>query len=261
MRTTVEVLPDSEALATKVGERLAEAGRTAVARSGRFLLVLPGGTTPLPLFRWLAGPGLARLPWEWTHLLWGDERCVAPDDPRSNYGAAFAEFLARVPIPPRQVHRWLGEVIPPAAAAAAFEEMLGSLVGSGGRFVAGRPVFDVMILGIGPDGHTASLFPGRPAVEITNRWVAVESEPPRDPKVPRLTLTLPALSASRDVYFLATGVEKREVVRRVLLPSPEPPVPAARVGATDARTFFLDRSSADGMPGIDPRVRTEPGVA
>jgi 6-phosphogluconolactonase len=261
VKTTVEVRPDPEALGADVGLRLAEEARESVGRSGRFLLVLPGGTTPLPLFRWLRGPGRGEMPWSLTHLFWGDERCVPPDDPRSNYGVAFSEFVSSVPIPSQQVHRWLGEMSPPKGAATVLEETIGSLARSGGGSVPARPVFDVTILGIGPDGHTASLFPGRPAVETRDRWVTVEPEPPRDPRVPRLTLTLPALSASRDVFFLATGGEKREVVRRVILPGAEPPLPAARVRATDERVFFLDALAAEGLPGIAAPGPVEPGVA
>ncbi|MCI4319374.1 MAG: 6-phosphogluconolactonase [Thermoplasmata archaeon] len=259
VRTRIEVVRDAEALGPRVGLSLAEAARRSVARGGRFRVVLPGGSSPLPLFRWLAGPGVGEIPWSETELFWGDERCVPPEDPRSNFGSAFRTFVARVPIPGDHVHRWMGELAAPASAADELEETLRGL--SAGSFPPAAPLFDVAILGIGPDGHTASLFPGRPSLDVTNRWTLVEPTPAWEPTVPRLSMTLPALSASREVYLIAAGAAKREIVRRVLLPSPEPPLPAARVQAHEERRVFLDTAAAEGLPGVDRSATSEPGVA
>jgi 6-phosphogluconolactonase len=259
VRTRVDVLPGADAFGPQLGARLTEAARRSVARAGRFRLVLPGGTTPLPLFRWLAGPGASAFPWSQTELFWGDERCVPPDDPRSNYGSAFGTFIAHVPIPAGQVHRWMGELAPPGSAAGHLEEILRALAAD--RFPPHTPFFDVTMLGIGPDGHTASLFPDRPSLEVANRWTVVEPTAAWEPFVPRLSLTLPALSSSREVYLMATGAAKREIVRRVLLPGLEPLVPAARVTAFEERHFFLDAAAADGLPGVDGSANPEPGIA
>jgi 6-phosphogluconolactonase len=153
----------------------------------------------------------------------------------------------------------MGELAPPGSAAGQLEEVLRALAAD--RFPPHTPFFDVTMLGIGPDGHTASLFPDRPSLEVANRWTVVEPTAAWEPFIPRLSLTLPALSSSREVYLMATGAAKREIVRRVLLPGPGAPLPAARVTAFEERHFFLDAAAADGLPGVEGSVTPEPGVA
>lgn len=243
---TVHVLRDPEELAERVGSRIGELAHAAFRRELPFRLALSGGSSPIPLFRWFGGAGSSSIPWEAVHLYWCDERCVPPEHPASNYGSAFRTFLAGVPIPGENVHRLLGEVVPPRDAADAYEELLRTAAPAG-RGSSPAADLDLALLGIGPDGHTASLFPGRPSLG-SERWVEVEMEPPLEPKVPRLTLTLRALAASERVFFLATGAEKRAIVRRILLPGPEPPLPAAQVRARSELAVYLDTAAAEGLP-------------
>ncbi|HZY70665.1 MAG TPA: 6-phosphogluconolactonase [Thermoplasmata archaeon] len=243
---TIHVVRDPDELAERVGSRIGELAHAAFRRERGFRLALSGGSTPLPLFRWFAGAGSSAIPWEAVHLYWCDERCVPPEHPASNYGSAFRAFLSDVPIPSKNVHRMLGELTPPRDAADAYEETLRATAASASD-AAGPPELDLALLGIGPDGHTASLFPGRPSLE-SGRWVEVEADPPLDPKVPRLTLTLRALGGSERVFLLATGAEKRGIVRRVVLPGPPPVVPAGRIRSRTELAVYLDGAAAEGLP-------------
>lgn len=202
--------PGFGALATGVCDLIAERAERSVTERGRFLLVLSGGETPAPLYDELAAR--RGLPWARTHVFWGDERCVPATDPRSNCALAEARLLSRVDLPRSHVHPAPVEAGPPEQAARQWEERLREFFGPEVPF----PVFDLILLGVGSDGHTASLFPGHPALEERSRWAAAVEHPGADPAVARLTLTLPVLNQGRCVAFLA-GAEKRavvEVIRR-----------------------------------------------
>ena len=231
----VDIAADAEA----VGRRAADWLVARVAEApGRIALNLSGGSTPKRLYTLLAGPPYRdRIPWQRLHLFWGDERFVPPDHPDSNFRMAREAMIDHVPIPPDQVHP-IPTSPSPGEAAAAYERALMAF------YVAetldpARPLFDVTLLGLGADGHTASLFPGTSALEERTAWVmSVIGAHPE----PRITMTFPVLASSNAVAFLVTGAEKRDALRR--LRSGDPAIPAARVGAARERRLFVDRAAA-----------------
>ena len=236
-RHNTTVLDDLEGLAQFVAGWLTE---RALHRTGRFTLCLSGGSTPKRLFEILAGqPYRERFPWERTHLFWGDERFVPHDDKDSNYRMAREALLDHVPIPPAQIHP-MPVSGTPAEAALAYEQQLRVYYGEE-TLESTRPLFDVTLLGLGENGHTASLFPGTPALQESLHWVApVTSGVPQ----PRLTLTYPALACSGVVAFLVAGKSKHAVLQRVLDGDRE--MPAARISADGELHWFLDRAAAEG---------------
>ena len=209
----VRTFADLDALTRAAADELVAIAATAIAARGRCHVALSGGSTPRRLFQHLAGRP-AELPWDRIDLWWGDERCVPPDHADSNYGAARALLLeplgARGPAEAR-VHRIHGE-LDPGASARAYEDELIAALGS-------PPVLDLAIQGMGPDGHTASLFPGSPALDEDRRYVV--ANPVRSPLVAggeatRITLTAPAINAARRIRFLAAGADKAEPLAAVL---------------------------------------------
>ncbi|MGC2359102.1 MAG: 6-phosphogluconolactonase, partial [Thermoplasmata archaeon] len=209
---TVRIFRDLDAASAALARRIAAAAGEAVRARGRFSLVMSGGRTPLGLFRrWGEAEG-RRLPWAKTDVYFADERCVPPDHPDSNFGVAWTTFLSRVPIARRRIHRMRGELRPPSQAAARYAREIGPLPGS--------PRFDLVLLGIGPDGHTASLFPGRRAVREMRRTVVAVPRAGQPPYVARLTLTPPALSSARDVFFLVAGPDKAAPLSRIFRSGP-----------------------------------------
>jgi len=198
-------------LATAAAALFCEAACEAVKTRGRFCVVLPGGKTPALLFAALReAPWADKVPWHDSHFFWSDERCVPADHPDSNYGLARRELFVHIPIPAGHVHRAPTEIGAADQAAAAWEHALREFFGAGASAPL-FPEFDLVVLGIGADGHTASLFPGDPALEVTERWVATVS-PAGTPPVARLTLTLPVLNHARHVMFLGAGPDKRQVI-------------------------------------------------
>jgi 6-phosphogluconolactonase len=191
-------------------------------------------------------------PWRETEVFFGDERCVAPDAPESNYGAARESLLSHVPIEAKRVHRLLGEVRPPSRAAERYGQALGSVA----SLERAPPRFDVVLLGIGPDGHTASLFPSAPALGEKRRSVVLVPKPGRPPLVPRLTLTLPALASSREVCFLVSGADKASTVQKVFAAGPRgsPLFPASLVRSRGSVTWYLDRAATSGRALDRPRA-------
>jgi len=178
-----------------------------------------------------------RIDWPRTFVFWGDERCVPPDHPESNFRMAQQALLQKVPLQAQNVFRMLGE-IEPQAAAKDYEEMLAAY------FVGKEKRFDAVLLGLGEDGHTASLFPGTPALAESARWAAANPHPYSDGM--RLTLTYPALNAAREVLFLVTGENKAGVAAEVIRnPGGPPPYPAKRVGTPDHPPhWILDQAAA-----------------
>ncbi len=209
----------------------------AVASSGRFTIALSGGSTPKRLFETLAQPDLAtRFPWDRTFLFWGDERFVAYDDPDSNYRMTRLALLDHVAIPAAQVHPMPVEG-EPADAARGYQATLQTHYGAESLDMT-RPLFDVVLLGLGENGHTASLFPNTHALDETLAWVAPVTE---GVPQPRLTLTYPAIACSRQVAFLAAGASKRDVLARVL--AGDRTQPAARVTTIGELTWFTDEAA------------------
>jgi 6-phosphogluconolactonase len=230
------VFEDAEALAQGVAGWLC--GR-AQASDRAFAVCLSGGSTPRRLFEWLATPEIApHFPWSRAHWFWGDERFVPHGHPDSNFGMARDAFLSHVPVPADNIHAIPTEGLPPEQAAAAYEATLKRFYGAD-TLASDRPLFDVNLLGIGEDGHTASLFPGQSALRETRRWVvAVVGAMPE----PRITLTYPALDSSRDVAFVATGAEKRDVVARAQ--AEDRAIPASLVCPVGRLHWFTDRAAA-----------------
>ncbi|MBN1918356.1 MAG: 6-phosphogluconolactonase [Verrucomicrobia bacterium] len=242
---TIRKFDSLSALSKAAAAQFVEAAREAIAARGRFVVALSGGSTPRTLYERLAAPGVADcIDWPNVVLLWGDERCVNPDDPRSNYGLARDTLLDRVPVPASNVHRIEGER-GPEAAAAGYERVLGEVfdLRPGSREL---PCFDLVLLGLGKDGHTASLFVGGAALREQRRWVVDVTIAAVDPRVPRVTLTLPVLNAARRVWFVVAGHGKREVLRAVLRGAPvhSAPYPASLVKPRGELVWFVDETAA-----------------
>jgi len=238
-RAELEILADAEALARRVADWLLE---LSTARGGVFTLALSGGKTPRRLYELLAGPPYRdAFPWHRTHLFWGDERFVPHDDESSNYRMVREAMLSRAPIPATNIHPVPTEGTTPEAAASDYERELKSFYGAE-RLDPARPLFDVNLLGLGPDGHTASLFPGTPVLEEREKWVAAVV----GPKPTRITLTYPVLESSRHVAFLVAGNEKREIFSR--LQRGESTFPAGRLSPTGTLHLFADAAAAGDTP-------------
>ena len=224
----VRRVADPDALAELAAKEVAEVASRAVAERGRFTLALSGGSTPRRLYGLLAdgkAPFRERVPWERTHVFFGDERHVPPDHPESNYGMARETLLTHVPA--ASVHRIRGEEPDAAQAALAYERELREFFGVRAPDAA-PPQIDLVLLGLGPDGHTASLFPGTEGLEERRRWVvAVFVEKLR---THRITLTFPVLNRAREVLFLVSGSDKAQALSRVFARERgEDSPPAARV--------------------------------
>jgi 6-phosphogluconolactonase len=234
---TLHVFEDAAALAREGAAWLAARARqSARERGGRFVLSLSGGSTPRPLYQQLALT--SDFPWARTHIVFGDERFVPPDDPASNAGMAKAALLDHVPISPAQIHPVPTTLATPQAAADAYASTLQMLYG-GTALAADRPLHDVCLLGLGEDGHTASLLPGDAVLAEQHRWVAVVGH--GRPEV-RITLTIPPLESSRAVVFLVAGAGKRAILDRMLSGGSD--VPAARLRPVGEVFWFADRAAA-----------------
>lgn len=208
----VEVFSDTSQLVRAEAERIVMLASDAIDARGRCLVALSGGSTPRPLYELLStAPFAARIDWSRMHLFWGDERCVPPDHSDSNYRMTREALIDHVPLPPENVHRIRGED-PPEQAASEYERVLRTFFG---RDDLPARTFDLVLLGMGRDGHTASIFPGTAAMTETRRWaMAVHVESPR--AMWRVTLTPVVLNAAADVTFLVAGEDKAPRLREVL---------------------------------------------
>lgn len=239
----VRTFPDVEAVSEAAAREFVDRAREAVAARGRFTAALSGGSTPRRLYQLLAGPPLGdQVDWGRVEVFWGDERCVPPDDKDSNYRMAREALLDRVPIPPDHVHRMEAERPDRDAAARDYEATLARAFGvaPGGE----PPAFDLVLLGLGPDGHTASLFPHTTALDETQRWVVANHVPKLG--ADRLTLTVRVLNRAREVLFLVAGADKAEPLAGVLEGPPDPRrLPAQLVRPANGRlVWFVDRQAA-----------------
>lgn len=215
------------------------AAKSASAR-GRFTVALSGGDTPRPLHRMLAAsPYAEKMPWSATHVFWVDERCVPVDDNASNYGNAEKDLIGKVPVPKAQVHSmYTGRA--PETEAAAYEKLLKTELASGSLEI---PSFDLMLLGLGADGHTASLFPENDFRKDDHRWVM--SVRGGNPDVDRLTLTLPVINQAKTVVFMAAGKSKAGIVKAVFADR-LPELPASHVNPASGRLIWvLDQEAAE----------------
>lgn len=233
--------PDVGALARGAAQFVVDWAREAVSLKGSFTFVLSGGNTPKPLYKTLSSIDYRKvMPWEQTHVFWGDERCVPKDHADSNYGMAYETMLKHLELPNGHVHRLPGETEPPEGGADAYERELKHFFASGHHgepsptsrsTERGFASFDLVLLGLGKDGHTASLFQGDAALEEETRWAVAVRNPRARPRVPRITLTLPLINEARCVMFLVSGEDKSQVIQAVLddAGNPETAFPAARV--------------------------------
>ena len=227
------VYEGKELLAEAAARLFVERAQRAIGGSGRFAVALAGGSTPQRAYELLADMYRDDLDWDRVHVFFGDERGVPPDHEDSNYHMANEALLSRVPV--GSVHRMRGELPPPEAAADYERELRG--------FFGGPPVFDVVMLGIGEDGHTASLFPRTRALDVTDR-LAVEN-PVEKLGTTRITLTVPAINASRHAVFLVGGEEKAEALREILEGDADPhDYPAKLIQPAGDATWMTDRPAA-----------------
>jgi 6-phosphogluconolactonase len=236
MADELRVFDTAEALALASAAWLCDKAGVA---AGRFAVCCSGGSTPKRLYQRLAEPDIAaRFPWPRVHWFWGDERLVPHGHPDSNYGMTRAALLSRAPVPPDNIHAVPTEGLTPERAASAYEQTLREFCGAA-QLDPARPLFDVVLLGIGDDGHTASLFPGQPALDETQRWVVAVLGARAEA---RITLTFPALDSARDAVFLAVGETKRDPVRRAR--AGDRVLPSARIRPVGMLHWFVDRAAA-----------------
>jgi 6-phosphogluconolactonase len=236
--TDVRVFATLEELSLEAARASARAIEGAVAAKGHCSLVLSGGETPRTLYTVLAGDFRRRIPWADVHVFWADERYVPAGHADSNYRMAREALLDHVPCPAENVHAMPTHFASPDAAAVAYEARLRA------HFQTAWPSFDVVYLGIGKEGHTASLFPGSTGIEEPARWV-IAVETPADPPR-RITLTLPALLRAADIHVLVAGREKSGALRHVLTGDPDPMQwPAAGIRrAAGTLIWWVDRAAA-----------------
>ena len=246
MATTHElhILPTPEDIAQAAAEFVAALAGQRVQSQGRFTIALTGGSTPRPLYQVLGSPPYAgRIVWDRWRLFWSDERCVPPDHQESNYRMAKEMLLDMVPLPADNIHRIRGEVSP-QDAAAEYEEALRRMSPQS------RPALDLVLLGMGEDGHTASLFPGTHALEEEHRLVVANWVPHL--QAHRITFTLPLINAAGAVAFLVNDVSKAAMLKQVVQPDPgDLALPAGRVRpASGTVHWFLTRTAASQLEKI-----------
>jgi 6-phosphogluconolactonase len=242
----IEIFPSPADMNQEAANLFTARAAEAASAQGRFTAALSGGKTPAALYGLLAKtPFASQIPWARVHLFWGDERCVPPDHGDSNYRTVRELLLENVPIPPANVHRMPGEMVPEEAAARYEEELREFFAPHGGGF----PVFDLILLGIGEDGHTASLFPGTRALRESARWVLGHYVDPR--KGWRITLTPPVINAARKVVFIVAGAGKASVLRDILEgPFRPDTLPAQMVRPSGGdMMWMLDREAAAQLKG------------
>ena len=238
MDAEIVVLPDPDVLAHEAARRFVALAREAAGSRGRFSVALSGGSTPGKLYRLLAEePYRDQIPWEDVHLFWGDERCVPPGEAGTNFSLADEALISRVPVQPENVHLVRGDLAPERAARAYDLEVQEFFCGPHARF-------DLILLGLGEDGHTASLFPGSPVLAERERLVAAVTAEYQDRPAQRVTLTLPAINSARQVLFLVSGSAKAVIVQAALEGAGEE-LPAQQVQPVAGQlTWLLDAEAA-----------------
>ncbi len=253
VRTRMPAVPDirisqnSHTWAVAAAECVQAVGQEALRAKGQFLIALSGGKTPEILYRALTSPSFAgRFDWSRTVFFFSDERCVPPDDPRSNYFLAYDTLFTPLNIAPSQVYRMVGESPDPQAAASEYEQQLRRTTKT---TAPTQPCLDLILLGLGEDGHTASLFPGSPPVRDRQCAIAV-TQSPKDPPS-RLTMTLGVINRASVILFLVAGADKAGAVRAILDPKTEAErqLPAALVRPEDGHlVWLLDQAAAAELP-------------
>lgn len=241
-RPEIIVAEDAEGLARRAADMFVEAAREPASPLGMFTVALSGGSTPRALYGVLASePYRTQVPWDRTQVFFSDERFVPPDSPESNYHSAQETLLSLVPIPERFVHRVTTENVSPDEAASIYEEGIRRVLQAP---LDATPAFDLILLGLGPDGHTASLFPGTAGLDVTDRLVTANHVDKLDSW--RISFTYPLINAARRVVFLVEGEAKAEMVAQALSGGE---IPAARVHPQSGRlTWLLDSGAAGRIP-------------
>ena len=236
----VRVFSDLHKASQALAERLVEAAKDVLTTKDTFSMALSGGKTPRSLYALLAGEYSNDISWERVHLFWGDERCVPQESKDSNFAMAYKALISEVPLPSQNVHRIPAEINPAGKVAGNYERMMQEFF---------KPeeedsfLFDAMILGVGEDGHTASLFPRSSALVEKSHWVLAVNAPSSFSPQKRITLTFPLINRSRSIFFLASGAKKREVVREILR-NPETSrrlYPAAMIHPLGSIAWYIDR--------------------
>jgi len=240
MKMDARIFPDIQALSAAALGELRRVAQDAVEQRGRCAIALAGGHTPAALYAlWAKEEQLGpRTEWNRMHLFWGDERLVPHEDPLSNYRMARETLIERVPIPTANVHPMPTDLPQAEKCAEAYGTELRKFFG------AEPPAFDVQLLGLGPDGHTASLFAGSPALEETTRWVMAVEAPAKPPR--RLTLTPVVLNRGRNTFFLVAGAEKWQIVAALRNEAASRPsaYPAGSIQPAGRVVWFLDEAAA-----------------
>lgn len=237
-----KVLADLDQLSLSVGETIAALIKQANQMGRPFNMALSGGSTPRRLYECLARPPLLNdIPWAGVHIYFGDERAVSPADAQSNYLMAKTAMFDHLPIPSGNIHRIEGELTDHKLAAKQYQQVL---VDSLPRSEEGIPIFDLVLLGIGADGHIASLFPGTPALEETNNFVCAVYVPKLH--CWRLTITYPVINNAKHIFILAAGSDKTNIVHDVLSGSTDTQIfPVQRIQPKGALTWWLDQAAAE----------------
>ncbi|MGH7949278.1 MAG: 6-phosphogluconolactonase [Candidatus Binataceae bacterium] len=240
----IQVLADAQSLYVRAAEEIAHIAGEAVCTHGEFRLCLAGGSTPAATYELLATRFNHSIDWSEVQFFWGDERCVPPDDPASNFGMANRTLLASLTLRPDQVHRISGELPPEEGAALYEQELKHALSLAAGEF----PSFDLVLLGVGENRHTASLFPGSAAIHESQRLAVAVHLDAAHPN--RVTITPPVINSAQRVMFLVAGDSKAEAVRDVISGPRDPDrCPAQIVAPRDGEILWLlDRAAAKLLP-------------
>lgn len=245
MTNKLIVAPTMKAWVEQAVDHIVGQAKRAIQSKGRFSLVLSGGSTPKPVYQRLAEQDVSQqVNWGNIFLFWGDERGVPPNHPESNYRMAKESLLDHVPIPADNIFRIRGE-LPPAQAAEDYESRIKTF------FTANEKRFDCILLGLGEDGHTASLFPGTPGLTVADRWVVENPHPATGSW--RITLTYPAINATRSLLFLVTGENKAAIAADCIQnPNSPPDYPAKKITGSETRPIWLlDQTAASHIIGVN----------
>jgi len=242
-RGILQICKDSQELFSVAAERFVSIAKESVAMHGGYQVALSGGSTPTTLYALLSNNTYShRIPWDKTHLFWGDERCVSHQSHDSNYHMAKDALLSKIPIPSENVHPTIGQDQDPQQAAAQYERTICSAFN---LKTGENPGFDLILLGLGTDGHTASLFPGTLALSETSKIVVANYVD--NLKAYRITLTLPVINNARNVIFLVSGTSKQDILLRVLS-APNTVLPATLISPANGNLeWIVDAEAAAGL--------------
>lgn len=244
----IKVFPNLEELSKAAAQMFTDLSVKAAKETGIFSVALSGGHTPTETYKLLSQkPYANKIPWEKVHVFWGDERCVPWDSPMNNAHNAFGAFLKQVPIPSDQIHR-IYTMLSPVRAAGHYDRIIQDF------FRDKKPGFDLIFLGLGKDGHTASLFPNDPVLEEGLRFVADSKDPEKG--INRITLTPKIINQAAQITFLVSGKEKAEILAKVFNPeSDEKKLPANYIQPVQGElSWFIDREAASQLKGVDYEI-------